>query len=153
MLQSIAVNPDTSTPTWAGTQTHQIPFWAYTDPAVYQRELERLFYRGHWCYVALEAELPKAGDFIRTVIGERSVIVVRDADGDTIHVVENVCAHRGMRFCRERHGNRTDFVCPYHQWSYSLAGDLQGVPLKRGGDKTARGWAACRRTSRTASMA
>ncbi len=119
-------------PSWDGSQTHQIPFWAYTDPAVYQRELERLFYRGHWCYVALEAELPKPGDFIRTVIGERSVIVVRDADGDTIHVVENVCAHRGMRFCRERQGNRTSFICPYHQWSYNLAGDLQGVPLKRG---------------------
>jgi salicylate 5-hydroxylase large subunit len=49
-----------------------------------------------------------------------------------IHVVENVCAHRGMRFCRERHGNRTEFVCPYHQWSYALKGDLQGVPFRRG---------------------
>jgi len=59
------------------------------------------------------------------------VIMSRAADGQ-IHVVENVCAHRGMRFCRERHGNRKDFVCPYHQWNYSLKGDLQGVPLRRG---------------------
>ena len=57
--------------------------------------------------------------------------MVRDADG-AIHVVENVCAHRGMRFCRERHGNRKEFVCPYHQWSYTLKGDLQGVPFRRG---------------------
>jgi salicylate 5-hydroxylase large subunit len=120
-----------SLPAWPAA--HRIPFWAYTDPQVYQRELERFFYRGHWCYVALEAEIPNAGDFVRTSIGERSVIVVRAADGQTIHVVENVCAHRGMRFCRERQGNRKDsFVCPYHQWSYSLAGDLQGVPLRRG---------------------
>ena len=116
---------------WVGEGTHRIPFWAYTDEAVYRRELERLFYRGHWCYVALEAELPRPGDFVRSVIGERSVIVVRDGDGE-INVVENVCAHRGMRFCRERHGNRREFVCPYHQWSYNLKGDLQGVPLKRG---------------------
>ena len=24
------------------------------------------------------------------------------------------------------------FVCPYHQWNYSLKGDLQGVPFRRG---------------------
>jgi salicylate 5-hydroxylase large subunit len=59
------------------------------------------------------------------------VILVRAQDGE-IHVVENVCAHRGMSFCRERHGNRKEFVCPYHQWSYTLKGDLQGVPFRRG---------------------
>ncbi len=42
------------------------------------------------------------------------MILVRDNDGQ-VNVVENVCAHRGMQFCRERHGNRKDFVCPYHQ--------------------------------------
>ena len=108
----------------------RIPFSVYTDEQLHQRELERLFYRGHWCYVGLEAEIPNVGDFKRTVIGERSVIMVRGEDG--IHVVENVCAHRGMQFCRERHGNRKEFVCPYHQWNYRLNGDLQGVPFRRG---------------------
>ncbi len=118
-------------PAWPGPDTSRIPFWAYTRPDLYQRELERLFYQGHWCYVGLEAEIPQAGDFRRSVIGERSVIMVRDTDGG-INVVENVCAHRGMRFCRERHGRAQDFLCPYHQWNYSLKGDLQGVPFRRG---------------------
>ncbi|MFN9506642.1 MAG: aromatic ring-hydroxylating dioxygenase subunit alpha [Rubrivivax sp.] len=117
--------------TWPGQGTHRIPFQAYTDDTLYRRELERFFYRGHWCYVGLEAEVPQRGDFKRTVIGERSVVLVRDADGQ-LQVFENICAHRGMRFCRERHGNRREFVCPYHQWSYTLKGDLQGVPLRRG---------------------
>ena len=129
MNKTISVFPDQ--PVWESDGTHRIPFATYTDEQLYQRELERFFYRGHWCYVGLEAEVPKPGDFKRTVVGERSVIMVRDADGQ-INVVENVCAHRGMRFCRERHGNRKDFVCPYHQWSYSLKGDLQGVPFRRG---------------------
>lgn len=123
--------PYPGAPDWPGEGTHRIPFDAYTRDEVHRRELERLFYRGHWCYVGLEAEIPNPGDFKRTVVGERSVILVRDRDG-TVRVVENVCAHRGMRFCRERHGNRRDFVCPYHQWSYALGGDLQGVPLRRG---------------------
>ena len=109
----------------------RIPFAVYTDDQVYKRELERLFYRDHWCYVGLEAEIPEPGDFKRTVIGERSVIMVRGADG-AVNVVENVCAHRGMQFCRERHGNKKEFVCPYHQWNYKLNGDLQGVPFRRG---------------------
>ncbi len=116
---------------WEGEGTSRIPFMTYTDEALYRQELERFFYRGHWCYVGLEAEVPQVGDFKRTVVGERSVIMVRSAP-DEIRVVENVCAHRGMRFCRERHGNRKEFVCPYHQWSYTLDGTLQGVPFRRG---------------------
>lgn len=116
---------------WEGQGTERIPFGIYTREDIYRRELERFFYNGHWCYVGLEAEVPNAGDFKRTVIGERSVIMVRDPAGN-INVVENVCAHRGMRFCRERNGNKREFVCPYHQWSYRLSGQLQGVPLRRG---------------------
>ncbi len=118
-------------PKWAGEGTSRIPFWAYTREDLYKKELDRFFYNHHWCYVGLEAEIPNPGDFRRTVVGERSVIMVRDPDG-SINVVENVCAHRGMRFCRERHGNAKDFLCPYHQWNYSLKGDLQGVPFRRG---------------------
>jgi salicylate 5-hydroxylase large subunit len=118
-------------PVWDQPGSSRIPFWAYTDEALYKRELERLFYQGHWCYVGLEAEIPNPGDYKRSVIGERSVILTRAADG-SISVVENVCAHRGMQFCRERHGNKKEFVCPYHQWSYTLKGDLQGVPFRRG---------------------
>lgn len=118
---------------WIDTDTgsSRIPYWAYTDPEVYQRELERFFYTGHWCYVGLEAEIPNPGDFKRSKIGERSVILVRDIDG-SINVVENRCAHRGVAFCRERHGNRSELVCPYHQWNYNLKGDLIGVPFRRG---------------------
>ena len=74
----------------------------------------------------------------RTAVGERSVIMVRD-DGDgagdsggDIHVVENRCAHRGVAFCRERHGHVKAFTCPYHLWSYKLNGDLKSLPFRNG---------------------
>ena len=118
-------------PVWEGDGTSRIPFAAYTSEELHRRELERFFYKRHWCYVGLEVEIPNPGDFKRTVVGERSVILTRALDG-AVHVVENVCAHRGMSFCRARSGNRKDFTCPYHQWNYSLKGDLQGVPFRRG---------------------
>jgi salicylate 5-hydroxylase large subunit len=116
---------------WESAGMSRIPFASYTSDELHRVELERFFYQNHWCYVGLEAEIPNPGDFKRTAVGERSVILVRDQSG-AINVVENVCAHRGMSFCRERHGNRKDFTCPYHQWNYSLKGDLQGVPFRRG---------------------
>ena len=118
-------------PAWESDGTSRIPFASYTSEDLHRRELERFFYKKHWCYVGLEAEIPNPGDFKRTAVGVRSVILVRD-QGGAINVVENVCAHRGMSFCRARHGTLKDFTCPYHQWNYSLKGDLQGVPFRRG---------------------
>jgi salicylate 5-hydroxylase large subunit len=108
-----------------------VPFDVYCDPAAYQQELQRFFYRGHWCYVGLEAEVPQPGDFKRSWIGERSVIVVRNHD-NSIHVVENRCAHRGVQFCQENFGRAKEFICPYHQWNYDLTGRLVGLPFRRG---------------------
>jgi salicylate 5-hydroxylase large subunit len=125
--------PDSTAPTrlWLDPGASRIPYWAYTDPAIYQRELQHFFYGPHWCYVGLEAEIPKAGDYRLSRIGERSVIVVRDREG-AVHVVENRCAHRGVRFCQKPRGNARSFVCPYHQWTYKLNGDLAGLPFRQG---------------------
>ena len=118
-------------PFWGDAPTSRAPGRVYTDAEVYREELERFFYRGHWCYVGLECEVPNAGDFKRTRVGERSVIMVRDGEGE-VHVVENRCAHRGVAFCRERTGSVKSFTCPYHQWNYNLKGDLTGLPFRRG---------------------
>ncbi len=116
---------------WPAGDSSHIPYASYTDPALYARELERIFYGKHWSYVGLECEIPNNGDFKTTHVGERAVILVRDKTG-AINVVENHCAHRGVRFCQQSHGNATEFVCPYHQWNYDLKGNLIGLPFRRG---------------------
>jgi salicylate 5-hydroxylase large subunit len=124
---------------WSRPGSSRVPFWAYTDAQLYQRELEKIFYGDHWCYVGLEVEIPNVGDYKLGWLGERQVIMVRDrvAPKDRgvdsgIRVVENRCAHRGVRFCQQPHGNARSFVCPYHQWTYKLNGDLAGLPFKDG---------------------
>jgi salicylate 5-hydroxylase large subunit len=115
----------------AGADPSRIDYRTYTDASLYQLELERIFYGRHWSYVGLEVEIPQAGDFKTTFVGERSVVMVRDHDG-SINVVENHCAHRGVRFCQQPFGRAKDFVCPYHQWNYDLKGNLIGLPFRRG---------------------
>jgi anthranilate 1,2-dioxygenase large subunit len=116
---------------WPEDSLQYVPDWVYTSPAIYQREIERIFKGPTWNFVALEAEIPNPGDFKRSYVGPTPVVVARDTDG-TVHVFENRCAHRGAEFCRNPRGNTKEFVCPYHHWTYDLRGNLQGVPFKRG---------------------
>jgi salicylate 5-hydroxylase large subunit len=116
---------------WPQEGISRIPYWVYTDPEIYAREQERIFCGPNWSYVGLEVEIPQPGDYKRTSIGDKPVVVVRDKDGE-VHVVENRCAHRGVQFCQKQQGNAAEFMCPYHQWTYDLKGDLIGVPFRRG---------------------
>jgi phenylpropionate dioxygenase-like ring-hydroxylating dioxygenase large terminal subunit len=116
---------------WPTEGQRRVPDWVYTDEAVYQREVERIFHGRTWNYVALEAEIPNPGDFIRSNVGPTPVVVARGQDS-AIHVVENRCAHRAAEFCRELSGTAKEFVCPYHQWTYALDGTLRAVPFRRG---------------------
>ena len=50
-------------PRWTQPGSSRVPFWVYTDAQLYQRELEKIFYGAHWCYVGLEAEIPDTGDY------------------------------------------------------------------------------------------
>ncbi len=81
-------------PVWDGAGTSRIPFLAYTSDELHRRELERFFYKGHWCYVGLEAEIPNPGDFKRTAVGERSVILVARAGRNDPRRRERVRAPR-----------------------------------------------------------
>ena len=76
-------------------------------------------------------ELAEVGDWKTTTLGEKPCVMVRSGE-DEISVVENRCAHKGVTFCQTRTGHSKELICPYHQWSYALNGDLQGVPFRRG---------------------
>jgi anthranilate 1,2-dioxygenase large subunit len=116
---------------WPTEGLTRVPDWVYTDQYIYEREVEKIFHGRTWNYVALESEVPNPGDFIRSNVGPTPVVVSRAEDG-TINVFENRCMHRAAEFCRELSGNAKEFVCPYHQWSYDLKGNLAGVPFRRG---------------------
>jgi len=117
--------------TWPDGGASRVPNWVYTDPDIFVREQEQVFGDNNWLYVCLDEELPGPGDFRRIQLGAREVVAVRGTDG-AINVLVNRCAHRSMQFCAAAHGTAKEFVCPYHQWTYDLAGNLLGVPFRRG---------------------
>ena len=103
---------------------------AYTDPAVFALELERIFGRA-WLYVGHESEVPARGDWILTRLGAAEVILARQEDG-TLALLHNQCAHRGACVVSEPRGHDRHFRCPYHAWTYRLDGSLAGVPMASG---------------------
>lgn len=132
MVQTTRLGEADSSPVdWSKDDISHVPYELYSSDEIYQRELARIFYGPSWNYVGLAAEVPNSGDFRLTNIGEKPVIMVRDEQSH-IHVVENRCAHRGVRFCHKHAGNAKELLCPYHQWAYRLDGSLQAVPYRRG---------------------
>jgi phenylpropionate dioxygenase-like ring-hydroxylating dioxygenase large terminal subunit len=106
---------------------YALPGSYYTDPSVFELDLERVLLR-HWFCAGHVSSLARAGDFFLVDMGRESVILSRSADG-AIHALANVCRHRGSRVCLERSGNAAGggFVCPYHAWSYGLDGRLRAA--------------------------
>jgi phenylpropionate dioxygenase-like ring-hydroxylating dioxygenase large terminal subunit len=107
-----------------------LPASWYRDPAHYQRELE-VFWYGKWIAAAREEEVPSAGDWKLVRIGTQSLIVLRD-ESDGIRAFHNTCRHRGSVLCTQDKGSfaRRRIVCPYHAWTYDLAGHLVATPRR-----------------------
>jgi phenylpropionate dioxygenase-like ring-hydroxylating dioxygenase large terminal subunit len=101
----------------------------YTDPEQFEREIEHIFLNA-WFPVCPSGDLAFPRDFMVWDHLRQSVVVVRQDDG-TVAAWHNVCQHRGARLVGESgHCQTGRFNCPWHGFSYDLAGTVQGVPLR-----------------------
>lgn len=99
-----------------------LPGDLYTTAEALELDLDAVFYRS-WIFVAVEPEIPDAGDYVTVAIGRYSVIITRD-DDEELRAFHNVCRHRGSRLIDDNAGSVGNIVCPYHQWTYNLEGEL-----------------------------
>lgn len=107
----------------------------YTDPEVFQLEMERLWART-WVYAGHTSQVPAAGDYVTVDIAGVPLVMVRHTDG-SVRVLRNRCAHKGSRLVSDTAGNTGKaFRCPYHSWAYRTDGSLLAIPLKQGYDGT-----------------
>ncbi len=117
---------------WPDASLARVPYWVYQDDANYRAELRRIFEGPVWNYLCLASDLPKAGDYRTSFLGEMPVIVVRGAASE-IHAFENRCAHRGALIALDDSGSTgSHFQCVYHAWTYDLTGSLIGIAFEKG---------------------
>jgi nitrite reductase/ring-hydroxylating ferredoxin subunit len=104
-----------------------IPFDRYTSQAFFDREMERMWPRA-WQWACREEHIPEPGDYYVYEVGRHSALIVRQEDGSVAGFV-NSCMHRGTKFALGgMSGSVTALRCPFHGWTWSLAGELQRVP-------------------------
>ncbi len=98
----------------------------FVDQEIYDEEMEKIFGRS-WLMVCHESLIPKKNDFFLSYMGQDPVIVTRD-DKMKIHVLLNMCTHRGNRLARADDGNSKRFMCTYHGWTFENDGCLTHIP-------------------------
>ena len=95
---------------------------AFTDEELFELELKYIF-EGNWVYLAHESQVAKINDYLTVYIGRQPVVITRSKDGK-LHALANTCPHRGAIICRHKKGNKGNFTCPFHGWTFNNSGKL-----------------------------
>lgn len=106
----------------AHSPAFSLPAEFYNDQIVFDLDMEYIF-RRDWLAVGHTCEVREHGEYFTVQIGRDSLIIVRGKDRG-VRAFFNTCRHRGSIICLEARGKRNVLVCPYHQWSYDLEGNL-----------------------------
>ena len=104
-----------------------VPAGRYGDPGFAELEAAGVFGRS-WLMVAHADELPEPGSYRQVEQLDKPVVLVRGQDGE-IRAFYNTCKHRGAALVTDTAGSvGRRLACPYHNWVYSLEGELVGYP-------------------------
>jgi len=107
-------------------RAYTIPAAWYVNKDLYNLELRTVF-TNNWHLAARRDQLEKPGQYVTTDVGSEPIVVVRDSD-DVLRAFFNVCRHHAAAVMTEPEGSAPYLRCPYHGWTYSLAGELKGTP-------------------------
>ncbi len=98
-----------------------IPAKRYYDPEFFEAEKQHLWPHV-WQMACRLEELPHVGDYTVYDIFDKSVIMIRTADG--VKGFLNACRHRGVKLA---HGPGSvgpeGFTCPFHGWRWNAQGE------------------------------
>jgi len=154
MLDETAYANQTAVHPGGWRESTTIPSEYYLDEKHYVND-ERFIADHFWLMADHENRIAKSGDYFVFEYGRGdSVIILRDQAG-AVKAFHNVCRHRGSRLCQHGpdsahplearadgkptdprlsvvqlgpSGNTPVFRCPYHAWTYDLAGRLISTP-------------------------
>lgn len=113
-----------------------IPAASYVDPVRFEAERTHVF-RDVPLLVGFSGELARPGDRILFDAAGPPILVVRGEQG-RLNAFLNFCPHRGARVASDCTPTRR-LVCPFHAWTYDLAGTLVARPVARAFEGGAEG--------------
>jgi phenylpropionate dioxygenase-like ring-hydroxylating dioxygenase large terminal subunit len=100
----------------------------FNDKALFRHIVDEVFFK-NWLLSCNASQVSKPGDYQTLEIYDQDILITHTREGE-IKAFYNVCQHRGHKLA-EGSGNRKLLVCPYHAWSYDLAGKLKAAPHVR----------------------
>ncbi len=98
---------------------------AFTDEELFDLEMQHIF-EGNWIYLAHESQIPNVNDYLTTQIGRQPIVITRNKAGE-LNAIINACSHRGATLCRHKKGNKANFTCTFHGWTFNNSGKLLKV--------------------------
>jgi choline monooxygenase len=120
--RTIEIDPDIA-------RASTLPSWFYRDPSIVQEQRERLFARS-WQFIGDSSRVKAPGQVMPFTLLEgcldEPLVLTRDVD-DRLHLLSNVCTHRGTIVC-EGPGSERHLRCRYHGRRFGLDGRFQHMP-------------------------
>jgi len=80
---------------------------------------------------AFTVDMPNPGDIKLFDHAGPPIILARNLDGE-VNAFFNMCTHRAARLVTESQQDKRKMSCPFHGWTFSLSGELKGVPCREG---------------------
>ena len=105
-------------------KSYTVPKSYYTDPAIYARETEAIFFKA-WNYACHISQIAAPGDYVTLRVADQNIVVLRGHDG-TLRAFYNVCSHRAHELLQGC-GTARMITCPYHAWTYHTDGQLRSA--------------------------
>ena len=126
MSRSLSELIDSYDPNAPLEQAATIPSSWYTDQRIYDLELQSVFARS-WQMIGLAERVAEPGQYLTCEISGEPIVAVRGND-NVLRAFYNVCRHHAAAVMTEPEEKAAQLRCPYHGWTYSLAGELKGTP-------------------------
>jgi choline monooxygenase len=126
MKQSLRDIIDSYNPNAPLQEASTIPASWYTDQNLYNLELQTVF-SNSWHFAGRVDQVSEPGQYVTSDIAGEPIVVVRGTDG-VLRGFFNACRHHAAAVMTEPEGKANQLRCPYHGWTYTLAGELKGTP-------------------------
>jgi phenylpropionate dioxygenase-like ring-hydroxylating dioxygenase large terminal subunit len=97
----------------------------YSCPDIAKQECKKIFERMPMM-AAHSSQVAEPGSFITLPLNGSEILLTRKQDGSAGAFL-NVCRHRGSRLVTAESGNRRNFTCIYHGWTYGNDGKHKGI--------------------------